>query len=200
MKRYTAEEKAFIKSVQYGKSSQEVADLFNARFDSQITASMIKSFRANNHINSGITGNFRKGNIPWNKGMKGLQIGGKETQFRKGNLPKQYRHVGSERIQKDGYVYVKTEDPNTWRLKHRVIWERHHGRIPAGHTLIFLDGNKQNFEIDNLILVSRAELARINQLKLSDDPALNRSIVMLARFQETYSKKGERHEEQDSGS
>jgi hypothetical protein len=32
-------------------------------------------------------GQFQKGHQTWNKGLKGLEIGGKETQFKKGAVP-----------------------------------------------------------------------------------------------------------------
>jgi hypothetical protein len=33
------------------------------------------------------SGQFKKGHQTWNKGLKGLEIGGKETQFKKGAVP-----------------------------------------------------------------------------------------------------------------
>jgi hypothetical protein len=46
----------------------------------------------------------------------------------------------------------------TWRPKHHLVWESHHGQpIPKGHAVIFGDGNNRNFDPDNLILVSRAQ-------------------------------------------
>jgi hypothetical protein len=33
------------------------------------------------------SGQFKKGMTAWNKGLKGIDIGGKETQFKKGQVP-----------------------------------------------------------------------------------------------------------------
>ena len=43
-------------------------------------------------------------------------------------------------------------------------WPILEGIIPPGHALIFKDGNKRNFALDNLELVSRAELMRRNSV------------------------------------
>lgn len=48
------------------------------------------------------------------------------------------------------------------RLLHRAIYEQHHGPIPAQHTVIFKDGNRNNFAPENLVLRSMADCARMN--------------------------------------
>lgn len=147
-------------------------------------------------------GRFQKGIIPWNKGMKGLDIGGKETQFKKGRNPHNYKPLGSERVA-DGYVLIKTSEKtnhiilrignnsisiteerrghNQWREKHVLIWEAANGPRPAGHAIIFGDGDKRNFELDNLILVSRAQLSVLNHLGLIYNNAeLTRTGLIIA--------------------
>ena len=57
----------------------------------------------------------------------------------------------------DGYTYVKIANPRKWILKHRKIWIDNFGEIPESHAVIFLDGNKQNFDLFNLILVHRRD-------------------------------------------
>ena len=43
-----------------------------------------------------------------------------------------------------------------WQLKQNVIWEAFHNRkLPKNHLVVFLDGNKDNFAIENLHAVSR---------------------------------------------
>ncbi|MCL2413548.1 MAG: HNH endonuclease, partial [Bacteroidales bacterium] len=112
---------------------------------------------------------FKKGNIPPNKGKKRWWVGGEETQFKKGNIPTNYKPIGSERIGKKpknsnlGYTEIKVADPNKWKMKHVIVWEAVNGPVPKGHCVIFADRDKSNFDIDNLLLVSRAELARMNQ-------------------------------------
>jgi hypothetical protein len=66
---------------------------------------------------------------------------------------------GSEISTAQGYVYVKTVG-GRWRLKHRQIWEAAHGPIPKGRLVKFADGDRSNFSLDNLVLVSRSEIGR----------------------------------------
>ena len=115
-------------------------------------------------------GRFSKGMTPWNKGLS-YQPNNKETRFQKGNIPHVHRKVGSERINRDGYIEIKVAEPNVWDLKHRVVYEKHHGEIPNDHVVIFADRNKMNLDIDNLILVSRHQLLVLNDNKLIKDDA-----------------------------
>lgn len=94
----------------------------------------------------------------------------KATMFKKGNIPANHRPIGSERIDKrDGSILVKVKDgqlQKNWMSKSRYIYEQAHGKIPAGHKVIFADGDHSNFDLDNLILVSNAEELIMNQRKL----------------------------------
>jgi len=88
--------------------------------------------------------------------------------FEKGHLTNSV-DVGSESIDRDGYVIVKVAEPNVWEYKHKVIWIKANGDIPKGYTLIFADKNKLNVKLDNLILVTKRELLVMNQNKLLYD-------------------------------
>ena len=48
---------------------------------------------------------------------------------------------------KSGYLRATT---GKRRQLHDVIWEEFHGAIPAEHQIIFRDGNKRNFALENL--------------------------------------------------
>ncbi len=130
---------------------------------------------------------FKKGHVPWNKGKKGLSFGGRETQFKKGHIPANRVPIGAERISKDGYLEVKIQDSHgnrNWKGKHILIWEAANGPVPPGHVIIFGDGNKRNFELDNLILVTRAQLVRLNQNNLiQEDVELTKTGVIIADIQ-----------------
>jgi len=103
--------------------------------------------------------------------------------FQPGQTPALKKPIGYERVNKTGYTWVKVREPDTFKAKHRFIWEKHHGKIPANHCLIFLDGNKQNITLDNLALVSRGELAVLNIKKLrKNDKQLSKSGILLAKL------------------
>ena len=80
-------------------------------------------------------------------------------------------------------IEVKIADPNVWRAKSNLVWEAAHGPIPRNHVIIFANQNREDFTLENLILVSRRELARLNQNHLIYKNAeLTKSGVALAKL------------------
>lgn len=115
--------------------------------------------------NVGAEFRFKKGQKVWNKGMKGLQIGGKATQFKKGSKPPNWKPVGYIRLTVDGYYEMKiAEGMQKFELLHRVIWERCNGAIPKGQICIFIDGNSKNLEVTNLALMTKQQNMKRNSL------------------------------------
>lgn len=182
----TPEQDAWIKANAAGKSGLELIAMIKDKFGIVFTKEQIKNYKNRKHINTGLTGYFKKGHTPHNKGKKlppEVYAKAAPTMFKSGQLPMQTRPVGAECWRDAGYLWVKVAMPNKWRLKHRVIWEAANGTIPAGHSIIFADGNCKNFDINNLICVSRAELARLNQRHLiSDNPEATKTGVLVARL------------------
>lgn len=190
--KYTDEMKQFILDNYKGRYNQELADLFNQKFNTNITSRTIKSYKANNKLNSGLTGKFRKGQTPHNKGKKmpkEVYEKVKHTMFAKGNVPPNHRPVGSERISKDGYIEVKVAEPDKWRLKQRVVYEEAKGKIPKGCPIIFLDGNKRNFDIDNLRCITRSELLYLNCNGLNNSNEITETGILMARLDRAKNKK-----------
>lgn len=166
--KYTDEEKKFMEEFVPGHSYKEIINAFSEKFGWEITKGRLNAYIANHHLNTGRTGYFAKGHIPPNKGVKGICAPGCEKSwFKKGQLPTNYRPVGSERINRDGYIEIKVNDPNIWKLKHRVIWEKANGEIPQGNIIIFRDNNPINCSLDNLIMIKKRENAIINHSNLS---------------------------------
>ena len=115
-------------------------------------------------------------------------------------MPHNHKPVGSERINVDGYVEVKTKEPKTWELKQRVVYREHYkDEIGKDEVVIFLDGNRLNFDPKNLRKINRAELVRYNQDHLyGDDPEMNEVALNIAKLKckmgETRMKKVEENE------
>ena len=163
--RWTDEEKEYLASIVKGKTYKELLELMNEKFEYEFSSQQIESALRRYNLKTGNTGQFKKYQEPWNKGLKGY-MGANKTSFKKGTIPPNYKPVGTERFAKDGYIEVKVKDPNVWELKHRYIYKKHHGEIPNGYNVIFADKNISNFDIDNLILVSKAEMLILNKNKL----------------------------------
>lgn len=196
MHRYNEEQKKFIIDNNRGKYSKELADMFNKQFNTNITAYEIKCFRNNYKLNSGLTGRFEKGHAPHNKGKKQTEFMSKEaiertqaTRFKKGNRPLNYRPVGSERINIDGYIEVKVSEPNKWETKNKVVYKKYFGDIPKGYKVIYADGNKLNNDPNNLILVSNSELLIANRKHLIyDNKDLTESGILISKVLDKVNK------------
>ena len=188
--KYTDEEKAFLREFVPGHSHKEITEEFNRRFSADITVGQIKGSIKRYGLNTGRTGYFEKGHIPANKGTHPKTVGRMaETQYKKGNLPHNTKPIGYERVSKDGYIEVKiamrrsdTGDKNNFVPKHRLLWEKANGPIPKGCNIIFLDGDKRNFDLDNLALVTNAEHLELTRSGLrSNNPQLTETGVLIAK-------------------
>lgn len=168
---WSDEEKAYLKEIVFGRSHKEITELMNDKFEYQFTSKQIKNAIKRYKLNTGRTGHFPKGHVPFNKGTKGLCKANK-TSFKKGNVPANIRPVGSERVNVDGYTEIKVSEPNKFRLKQRVLYEQYHNvKLSKDEIIIFLDQDKGNFNIDNLAKVTRHQLLQLNKNRLIKDNA-----------------------------
>ena len=89
--------------------------------------------------------------------------------------------VGTERIDKDGYIRVIVA-PGRERLKHHVVWEQKHEKIKNDEVLMFLDGDRKNCDIDNLMVLKRKHLGAFNNLGVSNssDKELRKAAMLSA--------------------
>lgn len=187
MHKFSDEQIEFIREIAPGRYAAEITEMVNKQFNLDLKVSQIESCKKNHNIMSGIDSRFKKGMIPYNKGKKGSMSPEqyekcKATMFKKGNIPQNHRPIGSERIDRDGYTYIKVAEPNKWKLKHRLLWEEHNGPIPHKHRLIFADGNRQNICLENLILVSYAESLIMSQRELfSENAEFTKTGVNIAK-------------------
>ena len=195
-RKYTEEHKQFIRDNVTGRRFPELTEMFNTHFGTDYEIKSVKNLvyriGLKNGLNdgSGLTEmgkpyRFKKGHVPFNKGKKGeCAKGCEKTWFEKGNKSHNWVPLGSERITKDDYIQIKIQDgqlQKNWRGKHILIWEEVNGALPDGHAIIFGDGDKRNFDIDNLICVSRAQLVRLNQNGLiQKDADLTRTGIIVA--------------------
>ena len=247
---YSSDELEFLKNNFLGRTTQQLTDMFNKKFKTDLTQTQIFAKKKALKLKSGVVTRFKKGAGSYPRGV-GYQhrftkkqieflkdnvelpnylltqkfnshfntdlnrrkiISAKErhnikgaipygskyiTGFKKGNVPPSHRTVGSEVVIKDKcgncYTYVKVKDKQgreNIKVKHRLIWENEHGEIPKGYKVIFADGNQQNFELSNLILVSAGELAIMNAKHLiTNDTDLTKIGHTLARLLATTTRK-----------
>ena len=189
---FSKEEIQFILDNYKGIGNQELCDRLNEKLKTNHSFNRVKGFKSKHKLDSGLTGRFKKGRTTFNKGLKQTDFMSdeaiertKKTRFKKGLKSHNKKPLGSERIcTKDGYIIVKVGEPDVWKHKHRVVWEKVNGPIPKGHKIVFLDGDKNNISIDNLKIVSSGALAIVNRhIGLSDDEQLNETIYKTAELQ-----------------
>lgn len=105
---------------------------------------------------------FKKGFVPWNKGMKGwCPPGSRSTQFKKGQKSTTKKPIGfiTIRSDKNGKKrrWIKTGEPNKWTIYSQWNWVNHNGAIPEGYMVHHADGNSLNDDVSNYKLVTRSQ-------------------------------------------
>ena len=96
--------------------------------------------------------------------------------------------IGTE-VVRCGYVWVKVSNkiPKegeqsgylNWRQKSHIVWESHYGCMPPkGYSIVFLDGNKQNTDVNNLYAVSGKVLREMSKKQWwKSDPNLTLAAI-----------------------
>jgi len=163
-----------------------------------------QSGRLSKRDTRGLPTRFKPGHIPHNKGSKGWQAGGKAyaTKFKSGNRPHTWVPIGSERISKDGIRQRKVSDtgyaPSDWKSVHSLVYQEHFGPIPAGHIVVFRNGDRNDLGPENLELITKAENMRRNTIH-----RLPEEIADLCRLRGVLNRRIreriERDEKQDRG-
>lgn len=170
---------------------REMSWRFNEKFGTLVTIKQIKSALRNHRIRQfERTGRFEKGHQPWNAGKTGF-MGPNATSFKNGHLPHNHKPLWSERVGKDGYIEMSVPETNPYtgfhtRYKHKHVWlwEQANGKRPKGSVVVFKDGDNRNFDLKNLLLVTRAELLSMNLHGYKDQPPeLKPSVLALARLE-----------------
>ena len=181
---YTDEQLAFLRDNVKDMPYRHLTELFNHRFGLNLSERAIKDTCLRRKFLRGITHRYTDEQLTFLRdNVKDMPYRHLTELFnhRFGlNIPEQtiiqtcLRHkcprgrwatrpVGYERVNVNGYIAIKIAEPNKWRLKHQLIWESLNGPIPKGHVVLFVDRNSLNLSPENLLLVSRSELARLNR-------------------------------------
>lgn len=164
------------------------------------------------HVNSR-KHQFQRGQESWNKGTHYV-AGGRsaETRFKKGNMSgaaqRKYVAVGTERINRDGYLERKVTDAGEtnaerqrrWVGVHSIVWETVNGPIPAGSIVVFKPGVRTTvaaeITLDKLELITRVENMRRNTChRYPKEIAL--AIQLRGALSRKINKRLRQHEEQN---
>lgn len=188
----------WLRSYAPGHDIYEIIDEFERLYGIRMTKCSMKNAKHRYGAKSGTNvGQFSKGQEPPNKGKTWDEMGVSEraranmrrNQFKGGNVPHNGAAIplGTERVDPDGYVYVKTSmlssEPcknDCWTLKHRVVYEREVGTIPDGCMVVFADHDNGNFDPSNLVAVPRELWATIKKrgVEYWDTESLNTAMLI----------------------
>ena len=179
---YTKEMDKFILDNCKGISVAKLTEMFNEHFETDLTKGAMKS---------------RMGRI----GARNELLLHKEThpainhpnavatRFKKGQASLVASPIGTERLNADGYYQVKVSN-DKWVLKQRFIYQQAYGDLKDNEEIIFLDGDRSNFELSNLMKISKSESVRLNCLGLrTTDKDLTKAGVGMVRLDQTIRKK-----------
>lgn len=187
---WTLEHLTWLRANRAQQSLTDLASQFNDHFGTQRPASALAAACKNHGIRGQRDTRFTPGTIPWNLGMQGYAPGGNNplTRFNHGNRPHNIDAIGTIKKNTVGYWVIKVSDGaakrglssfSNWRFLHRTLWEQHHGPIPSGYLVSFLDGDHDNLEITNLVCISRA-VQRAWLAFLRDSPGASREARAIA--------------------
>ena len=169
--KWSDEEKEYLSEITPGRHYKEIHKMMNDKFEYQFTYKQVTAAIKRYNLKTGFNGRFEKGHIPANKGTKGIMKANK-TSFKKGNASWNKKPIGSERINIEGYTEIKVAEPNKWRLKHRVMYEKYHNVVLNPKQLvIFADRDKSNMSKENLLLLDNNQLLVLNHNKLINENA-----------------------------
>lgn len=168
---YTDEMKQFIRENVKGITTFQLTDLLNNTFGTNFKRNRIKFLIYDMGLTNGVDTKITRKSRETMPQSKNLGVSNK--------LP-----IGSEN-EKNGYIIVKADNKGTWKYKHVCIYEKHHNVVVNGKTekIIFLDGNKRNFDIDNLMMISNKENFHMNKNELRfSDKELTKTGLSLAKL------------------
>lgn len=101
-------------------------------------------------------------------------------------------HPNGALVDDNGYLKIKIQGQTSkWVRYHRYLYEKAHGKLPKGYKIMFLDGNKRNFDLDNMIAVPSAYFALMNKLNLhSEFPDINLTSIKWCDLYMAIKKRG----------
>ena len=165
----TEEQQSFVRAHCKGSNYKAITALLNAEFQLNLKVQQVANFMKRKKITTGCPYRWKKGQPSHNKGQKVTKATYDKmtkTMFAKGNAPWNKVPIGTERRTTEGYLRVKVGEPNQWVFKHRLVWEQHNGPVPKGYNIMFADQDKSNCNIENLLLISKAEQKILQNMKL----------------------------------
>lgn len=171
MGKYTKEQRQFIIDNVKGTNYRVLSEMFNKEFGENKTRQQIKGYCTRHGLRNGVDR--------------------KATMFKNGHDPYTIvKPLYSEKKTGNGEVLIKVREDagignhlENWELKKVVVWEQHYGKKPKDLMVLQLNGDKNDCNIDNLILVEVHETMLLYKLGyVFNDPQLTLSALYYIRL------------------
>lgn len=160
----------FLRENVKGTSVPDLTKMFNEKFNTNVSEEAISNQKYKYQLKSGYSG----------------------THFVKGYKSFKKKPVGTLTKWDGGHgdIYIKVADPNTWRPYKRVLYEQYHNvKLDRQDCIVFLDGDKENFDINNLKRISHSEnsyMARNGGANYTKE--INQAYICMAKIKNKISK------------
>ena len=149
----------FLKENVKGTSRKDLTRMFNEKFGTDYPVEKVINWLRYYNLTNGIDAQYKKGNVPMIK-----------------------KPIGSEYL-KDGVVFIKVAEPDIWERKNRYIYKQAHGTLPDNYDVIHLNGDKTDFNIENLAAIERKDTLTMKNAHLfSNDAELTKIGILTAKI------------------
>lgn len=181
---YTKKEDLWIKENSDNfRTYKELTKEFNEKFNKnkkqksiEMRCQKVLGIKRKNNV-----GQFEKGKIFRNKNE--LPIGTERQDLKTGNL--YIKTKLHEEFDIPQYQESKSREYPYWTLKQQKMYEDSHGKIGNDEMIIFLDGDRKNFNLENLFCISRKVWIRlVNNGWYGKDKQVTRTAIELIKLKQ----------------
>jgi len=170
--KYTKEFEDFVRNNISKYKKEDFISLLENKFNIELSKNALKSY------------------------LRKHQIEGRYIDYKEYMVRSTAKHkIGAERMTKDG-ILIKVAQPNVWRRKSRVMYEKYHNcKLSDDDYILFLNGDRNDFSKENLFKSTNREKCYLhNWGTFSKNPELTKTGILSARVTIKAKEKGELNE------
>lgn len=140
--KYTKDFEDFVRSNISKYKKEDFISLLENKFNIELSKNALKSY------------------------LRKHQIEGRYIDYKEYMVRSTAKHkIGAERMTKDG-ILIKVAQPNVWRRKSRVMYEKYHNcKLSDDDYILFLNGDRNDFSKDNLFKSTNQEKCYLHNCK-----------------------------------